>query len=222
MTYLEECVRDSLPVWEKCLKTEFLKNMADGSLDEECLKGYIVDDSLYLREYAKVFAWGIIRAERMEEIRLLYSLMAFVNENEDAVRLHYLKRFGLTDDQIQTLPLRPENQAYINTMIETAKEGQGAAECLMACLPCMLSYSWIFRKLVSGQPSVIETSCGPLIEEYASDAYRDLCLCWMKRAEELCGRLSGARREKCRKVFYACSEHEYRFWQMSSEKRNDL
>ena len=222
MTYLEECVRDSLPVWEKCLSTEFLKNMADGSLDEECLKGYIVDDSLYLREYAKVFAWGIIRAERMEEIRLLHSLMAFVNDNEDAVRLRYLKRFGLTDDQIQTLPLRPENQAYINTMIDTAKEGQGAAECLMACLPCMLSYSWIFRRLVSEHPSVRETSCGALIEEYASDAYRELCLHWMQQADELCGQISGARREKCRKVFSACSEHEYRFWQMSSEKRNDL
>lgn len=222
MSFLGECVRDSLPVWEKCLKTDFLKNMADGSLDEERLKGYIVDDSLYLREYAKVFAWGVIRAERMEEIRLLYSLLAFVNENEDAVRLRYLKRFGLTDDQIQALPLRPENQAYIDTMIEAARDGQGAAECLMACLPCMLSYSWIFRKLVSDQPSVRETSCGPLIEEYANDAYRDLCLCWMKLADEICGQISEVRREKCRKVFYACSVHEYRFWQMSSKKRNDL
>ena len=56
MTFLEACIQDSLPIWESCLDTKFLKGIADGTLPEECFKGYIVDDSLYLREYAKVFA----------------------------------------------------------------------------------------------------------------------------------------------------------------------
>ena len=60
MKFVESCVADSLPIWDACLETEFLKKMADGSLSEDCFKGYIVDDSLYLREYAKVFAWGIL------------------------------------------------------------------------------------------------------------------------------------------------------------------
>ena len=79
MKFVESCVADSLPIWEACLETEFLKKMADGSLSEDCFKGYIVDDSLYLREYAKVFAWGILGAEDMEEIRyrcLISSLQA--------------------------------------------------------------------------------------------------------------------------------------------------
>ena len=33
-----------------------------------------MDDSLYLREYAKVFAWGMVKAEDMEEIRTYYEL----------------------------------------------------------------------------------------------------------------------------------------------------
>ena len=52
MNFLEECIQDSLPIWESCLNTKFLKGVADGSLPEECFKGYIVDDSLYLREYS--------------------------------------------------------------------------------------------------------------------------------------------------------------------------
>ena len=50
----------------------------------ECLKGYIVEDSLYLREYAKVFAWGMTKAEDMDAIRSYYSLLSFVNEGEGA------------------------------------------------------------------------------------------------------------------------------------------
>lgn len=148
MTFLEEQIRDSLPVWEACLDTQFLRRLADGTLEEDCLKGYIVDDSLYLREYAKVFAWGMLHSSDMAEIRSYYSLLAFVNESEDATRRYYLRRYGITDEEIQPLPLRPENRAYVDYMIAAAREGQGAAECMMACLPCMLSYGWIFDQIL--------------------------------------------------------------------------
>ena len=68
MSFIRSCVEDSLPVWTSCLQTDFLRGMAEGTLSEACLKGYIVDDSLYLREYAKVFAYGILHAQTMEEI----------------------------------------------------------------------------------------------------------------------------------------------------------
>ena len=95
-TFVQQLVQESLPVWEKCLHSEFLTHLADGTLDEACFKGYIVEDSLYLREYAKVFAWGMTKAKDMQTIRTYYSLLSFVNESEDAARLHYLKHFGLT------------------------------------------------------------------------------------------------------------------------------
>ena len=53
-TFVQQLVQESLPVWEKCLHSEFLERLADGTLDEACFKGYIVEDSLYLREYVKV------------------------------------------------------------------------------------------------------------------------------------------------------------------------
>ena len=64
-----------------------------------------VEDSLYLREYAKVFAWGMTKAKDMQTIRTYYSLLSFVTESEDAARLHYLKHFGLTDEGIQSLQM---------------------------------------------------------------------------------------------------------------------
>ena len=68
MSFVEQCVQDSLPIWEQCLNTEFLRGLAAGPLAEDCFKGHIVDDSLSLREYARVFAWGMTRADTMEEV----------------------------------------------------------------------------------------------------------------------------------------------------------
>lgn len=157
MTFLEECIQDSLPVWKRCLNTPFVRGIGDGTLDESCFKGYIVDDSLYLREYTKVFAWGILHSHDMDEIRSYYSLLAFIRESEDRTRQYYLERYQLTDREIQPLPLRVENQAYVDYMIAAAREGQGAAECMMACLPCMLSYGWIFGELIRRAPGVKDT-----------------------------------------------------------------
>ena len=145
MPFVSSLVQEDLPVWQQCLDTEFLRRMEDGTLDEACFKGYIVEDSLYLREYAKVFAWGMTKARTMETLRNYYSLLGFVQESEDVTRLHYLEQFGLSEADLQALPLRPENRAYVDCMINAAKNGEGEAECIMACLPCMLSYGWICR-----------------------------------------------------------------------------
>lgn len=221
-TFVQQLVQESLPVWEKCLHSEFLTHLADGTLDEACFKGYIVEDSLYLREYAKVFAWGMTKAKDMQTIRTYYSLLSFVNESEDAARLHYLRHFGLTDEGIQSLPLRPENRAYVDSMIEAAKNGEGAAECMMACLPCMLSYGWIFQKLLEEKPSVQDTLYGALVVDYADKSYEAACRDWAAFAEKVCEGLSDERLARCREIFHACSAHELNFWAMAASPRSDL
>ena len=222
MSFVNECVQDSLPIWEECLNTPFLRALAEGTLEEDCLKGYIVEDSLYLREYAKVFAWGILHATTMQEIRTYHSLLSYVNESEDATRLMYLKRWGITDEQVQKLPLRPENQAYIDTMLEAARSGSGAAECMMACLPCMLSYTWIFERLLKEHHEVLNTLCGPLVRDYAAPEYALICSEWANFTDEACKNLSDEQKARCKAIFRACSEHELNFWRMSAAPREDI
>lgn len=222
MSFVEECIKDSLPIWEDCLNADFLKRLEEGSLDESCFMGYIVDDSLYLREYAKVFAWGMTKAKDMDDIRVCYSLLSFVNEGEGATRLYYLKRYGLQDDEIQHLSQRPENKAYTDCMIEAAREGEGMAECMMACLPCMISYGWIFRELLKRTPSVKDTPYWPLVKDYAGEEYAEACRKWSQYTDKVCADLTQERRGRCMEIFRACSLHELHFWQMSQKPREDL
>ena len=222
MSFVKDLVQENLPIWQECLDSEFLTKLENGTLDEACFKGYLVEDSLYLREYAKVFAWGMTRAETMDTVRNYYSLLSFVNEGEGATRLYYLKRYGLTDAQIQTLPLRPENQAYTACMVEAARTGEGEAECMMACLPCMLSYGWIFQKLVERSPAVKDTPYWPLVRDYAGPGYEEACRAWAAYTERVCIGLTPEREARCRAIFKACSEHELHFWEMSARPRLDV
>lgn len=199
LPFVSALVQADLPVWEQCLQTEFLQKMENGILSEDCFKSYLVEDSLYLREYAKIFAWGMTKATTMAAMRTYYSLLSFVQENEDLTRLRYLEQYGLREADIQSLPLRPESRAYLDCMIDAARTGEGEAECLMACLPCMLSYGWLFQKLLQRSPAV-----------------------WAERAEVACTGLSPERAARCRAIFRACSEHELRFWEMCAAPRTDI
>ena len=221
-TFVQQLVQESLPVWEKCLHSEFLTHLADGTLDEACFKGYIVEDSLYLREYAKVFAWGMTKARTMETLRNYYSLLGFVQESEDVTRLHYLEQFGLSEADLQALPLRPENRAYVASMINAATNGEGEADGITACQPCMLSYGWIFQKLLEEKPSVQDTLYGALVVDYADKGYEAACRDWAAFAEKVCEGLSDERLARCREIFHACSALELNFWAMAASPRSDL
>lgn len=221
MSFVKKCIQDSLPIWEQCLNSLFLKKLENGTLEESSFLGYIIDDSLYLREYAKVFAWGMTKAQTMEDIRICYSLLSFVNEGEGSTRLYYLNRYGLKDADIQNLAQRPENKAYTDYMLEAAKSG-GITECLMACLPCMISYHWIFRKLLERSPDVKNTPYWLLVRDYASEDYLLSCQKWTAYTDQLCETLSCEQKTTCMKIFRDCSLHELNFWKMSELPRMDL
>ena len=222
MQFLDKCIQDSIPLWERCLETPFLQGLAAGTLDEACFKGYIVDDSLYLREYAKVFAWAMIHAKSSAELRTVYSMLSFVNDTEGTTRHYYLQHFGLTDDGIQTLPLRPENRSYVEGMMDACRNAEGIAECMMAALPCLLSYQWIFTEMMRRRPGCLEGKYSVFVADYKTPRYAAICRDWTAFAQSLCAEAAPGQQEKYLRLFRSFSEHEYEFWIMSARPREDL
>ena len=222
LPFVSALVQADLPVWKQCLQTEFLQKMENGTLSEDCFKSYLVEDSLYLREYAKIFAWGMTKATTMAAMRTYYSLLSFVQENEDLTRLRYLEQYGLREADIQSLPLRPENRAYLDCMIDAARNGEGEAECLMACLPCMLSYGWIFGEMLKNVPGVQNTPYARFVNDYAGERYESICKAWEAFTEKVCASIPPEREAHCLEIFRTCSEHERHFWEMAARPRTDL
>ena len=60
----------SKEIWDKYNKHPFVMGIEDGTLDKEKFRYYIIQDYLYLQEYAKTFAIGIVKAKSLETIKL--------------------------------------------------------------------------------------------------------------------------------------------------------
>ena len=222
MGFVNACVQDSMPIWEQCLSSEFLRGMENGTLSADCFAGYIVDDSLYLREYGRVFASAIVKAKTLEEMRTYYSFLTFINDGEGTTRVQYLLNMGLSESAIEGLPQRPENQAYTQYMLRAVEEGTIGPECMMAGLPCMLSYAWIFHTMVQRSPEVLDSPFGPMIRDYVVESSDVICREWAQFTNKICDGLTPEQKQRCMDIFRGSSMHELNFWKMSAQPRNDI
>lgn len=220
MSFVRQIIEQSLPEWEACLNTPFVQELAAGTLPEDAFKGYLVDDTIYLREYAKVYAYAMYRTKSLADIRVYYSVLGFVQESEDAVRIKYLKSWGLDDAAVERLAPRPENQAYIDLMYQAVETGDERM-ILMAVLPCMFSYYWIAKELKKQYPQMEQGTYGPLLKAYLSEEYGKSCRKWAEFAEEKCAGASEEEKRQMEEFFHRASLCELDFWKMSYVPRTD-
>jgi len=214
MSFMKDVLNHSIPIWDKCAATSFVREMQDGSLSFERFKSYIIQDSIYLKYYARVYGKAIYHATTLKEIQLYYSSLNFVTDPESSVRLNYLKQFGMTDDDIEVITPLPENQDYIDFLIEIAEQGN-EYEILMAVLPCMLSYSYIFRKIAAMEDSA-KSRYWDYIQDYADDTYAENCRIWYSFADKKCSKLSETEQKKLSGIFKKASMLELAFWNMTN------
>ena len=50
------------PIWDRCLAHPFVTGLGDGSLPVEKFRYFMLQDYLYLLDYARVFALGVVKA----------------------------------------------------------------------------------------------------------------------------------------------------------------
>ena len=213
---LESIIRPSLDIWQDYLTHPFITGLADGTLAEDKFLNYLIQDTLYLREYARVYAMAMYRSTSIAEIRAYYSILSFVNDGEGSFRLEWLEREGLDTLKVDAMPLKPANRAYCDFMLQTA-ETEGVAGILMAVLPCMFSYAWIFQKIAAQYPESRESRYWPFIEGYISGEYEDDCRTWAAFAEERLQQLDEVELARMTDIFRQSSLYEADFWDMAFE-----
>ena len=211
MSFMDDIIRDSLDLWKAAADEPFLEELGKGTLDKKMFYDYIVQDSIYLRYYLKAFAMGMFKSETLKDMQFFYSVLGYVNDSENATRLSYLKDNGMTDDDVETIDRFPACVNYTDFLIKSA-ESDDLPGILMAVMPCMLGYEYVFRKTKERHPEVMDGYFGPLVADYTSSLYHDCCIEWT----EYCNRFINDENEKrLSAIFREASRQELIFWQMA-------
>ena len=214
---LLEAVKD---IWAQYHAHPFVQGIADGSLDKEKFKYYMIQDYLYLIDYTKVFAVGAAKAKDMETMRLFAAYTHAILDGEMDIHKAYMKRLGISEEEAEHTAAALDNISYTSYMLRVAYE-EGQAEIAAAILSCAVSYEVIARKIAEENPaSLNHPFYGEWISGYAVDSYHEENAVLIALMDRLTAGYSEEQLAHLREIFMVCSRYEKAFWDMAWEMRS--
>ncbi len=212
---LLDAVKD---IWSQYHVHPFVLGIRDGTLDREKFRYYIIQDYLYLMDYARTFAVGVAKARSKETANLFAQYIAVMNGELD-VHSGYMGKLGVTQEEVETAKQSLDSLSYTSYMLRVAYE-DGEAEILTAILSCAYSYEVIAKKMVADAPdSVNDPFYGDWIRGYASERYAGENAVLLDILEKLTEQYTESQLDHLKEIFVACSRYELAFWEMSWNRK---
>lgn len=106
-------------VFNAVITHPFIKELSEGSLDEEIFKYYVIQDALYLDEYSRVLATLAGKAPREEWVKVFAEDSVAILEFEKSLHKEYFSLWGITSEDLRKIPLTPTNMGYVNHLWRT-------------------------------------------------------------------------------------------------------
>lgn len=201
-------------IWPRYLRHPFVTQMADGTLPPEKFRYYMLQDYLYLRDYVKIFAAIIQKADDFEQIRFLSGELA--NTIDETFRTHrpYMERLGITEEEIRRAHPHIDNSAYSHYMLCEAQMGD-VLTGLVTLLNCSWSYAYIAEEMVKRYPQALRGErYGAWFAGYVSEEYRRTNQALIDRIDALAASAGEERIERLCEIFETCCLFDLRFWDM--------
>jgi thiaminase/transcriptional activator TenA len=197
------------------MKHPFIRGLADGSLSRERFKKYLIQDTHYLKDYSKVYAYAYLLGDGVRELQFLHTCIGVVMAEETNMHIQYLNDFNLDVFSIESMPMERANRAYVDYMLSFAPE-MNMKKIFTSAFPCTLTYEYIGKELKKERDGVVEkhyydpwidTYAGPEFEKFSVDS------CWL--IDKYCQGISEDEEEELIQIFLTACEYEMRFWDMS-------
>ena len=203
-----DCAKD----WQAYTGHAFVRQMADGSLPQAAFRDYLVQDYLFLIQFARAYALSIYKSRSLSEMQHGLGGLKAILEVEMDLHLRLCKKWGILALALEAMPEKTATIAYTRFVLD-AGNASDLLDLYVALAPCMIGYGEIGAALA--ETATDDNPYGEWINEYASEAYQALAAETIKHIDRLALELSSeARYGKLKKLFSAACRLEADFWQM--------
>ncbi|PVE66134.1 thiaminase II [Priestia megaterium] len=213
MKFSERLYEKLQPIWRQNHNHPFVEGMGDGTLEKEKFRFYMIQDYLYLIDYAKLFAIGAMKAIDVQTMGKFAALLDSTLNEEMSLHREYAKKFEISEKELEKAQPSPTTLAYTHYMLHVGQSGT-LAELVAALLPCMWSY-WEIGKELSEKPGANNEFYREWIEMYSSEEFGELATWCINLFDSLTEDKSEAELEKLEDIFLNTTRFEYMFWDMA-------
>jgi len=201
--------------WTAYVDHPFTRGMGDGSLPIACFRRYLIQDYLFLLQFARAYALAAYKGETLEDMRRGSSGLAALVDGEMSLHVRYCADWGVDEAAMIATAEATETVAYTRFVLDKGVAGD-LLDLHVALLPCMAGYAEIGAKLAAepgaksaGNPyrSWIEMYSGPEYLKAAAAETSYLDRLWDRRGGE-------SRFPDLARTFTIASRLEAEFWSM--------
>ena len=212
MAFADELFLHVRHIWDAQMAHPFVRGLGDGSLPTERFARWVRQDYLYLKEYARVFAWAVAKADRLESMGWYAAVLHLTLNTEMALHREYAQRFAITPAALEAEAMWPTNRAYTDFLIRTAADGD-MADLVAALLPCAWGYVYIAQHLARSKPPA-DQRYADWIAQYVSVDFVQAAE-WLKaEMNRLAEGATPLKRRRLMEIFEISSQYEWLFWEM--------
>ncbi len=201
------------PTWKEILRHPFLLGLRDGSLDRQAFRFYVIEDALYLHEFARAVALLGAKAPHPDITEALCGDAVETIRAEREQLGQFLEELGGSRDELFQRRPAPTNQAYTSYFLAQVWS-RPFHEGLAAVLPCYWIYAEVGKELLARSPSP-----DPLyrrwIESYGSEEYDAVVRRVVDLTDEIVAPLGDEARRAMARHFAMSSRYEWMFWDMA-------
>lgn len=199
--------------WSTYVDHDFVRQMGEGTLPEAAFRTYLIQDYLFLIQFARAWALAAYKSRLPVDIRAAQAgLAAILDETELHLRL--CARWGLSRADIEAAPEHQATVAYTRYVLDCGAAGD-LLELHAALAPCVIGYAEIGRSLAQRIGDLNDHPYREWIGEYAGDAYQGVAAAARRHLDELAARsMTEQRFADLAHIFGQASRLEADFWQM--------
>lgn len=200
--------------WRSYVDHDFVRRLGAGTLPEAAFRTYLVQDYLFLIQFARAYALASYKSRTLADIRAAQAgLAAILAETDLHVRL--CDRWGLTPARIEAAPEHQATVAYTRFVLDCGAAGD-LLDLHVALAPCVIGYAEIGRALAAQDPAALRANpYGEWIGEYAGEGYQAVAAAARRHLDELAARsMTEQRFAELAGLFAKASRLEADFWQM--------
>lgn len=206
MKWSKQAWDEAKPIYEKILEQPFIRELIDGTLDNEKFIFYIQQDALYLAEYGKVLTGLASKLSRPEHIEAFIHFAGDSIAVEKALHESFVSKISSTSRPV------PSPGCLLYTSFLLRQLANAPVEVIAAAvLPCFRIYKEVGdyileHQTMGGNPyqKWIDTYGG---EEFEQSVKTAISIC-----DELADRCTSEQQQAMTDAYVMCSRMEWIFW----------
>lgn len=201
--------RETADLRRGILDLPFNRELAAGTLSQPRFQFYMIQDALYLEQYARALAIAAARAPDPGAIEFFARASQEALVVERALHGGFLERFGVDPAEAARAEPSPTCYGYTNFLLATAQR-DSYEELAAAVLPCFWIY-WDVGKRIAGE-AVADNPYQAWIDTYSDPAFGEAVEAVIGINDRAAAGAATVTRDAMLAAFKRSARYEWMFW----------